>query len=182
MPGHLRHAVVDRALGGAEPSTPVTVAIAGARDGAAFVVTAPHGPGHLGFQRFLDDLPDRDPDQFAPRVALGDALGQQLTEFLACPLRGRYSRLHRDASSCRRRQPANLGFESKSASPSRYPASLGLRLTAGSSRYPSSASLCPSSTSSETNSTCLQVPSVFVARLGHEQTLVPGLLPRMTNR
>jgi hypothetical protein len=113
MPGHLRHAVVDRALGGAEPSTPVTVAIAGARDGAAFVVTAPHGPGHLGFQRFLDDLPDREPDQFAPRVALGDALGQQLTEFLACPLRGRYSRLHRDASSCRRRQPASLGFESK---------------------------------------------------------------------
>src|SRR5206468_4377141 len=87
--------------------------IAGTRAGAALVVPAAHGLGHLGFQRFLDDLPDRELDQFAPRVALGDALGQQLTELLACPLRGRYSRLHGDASSCRRRQPASLGFESK---------------------------------------------------------------------
>src|SRR5207247_3946531 len=94
-------------------SAPVAVAIAGTRAGAALVVPAAHGLGHLGFQRFLDDLPDRELDQFAPRVALGDALGQQLTELLACPLRGRYSRLHGDASSCRRRQPASLGFESK---------------------------------------------------------------------
>src|SRR5712691_10580552 len=111
--GHLRHAVVDGALRGAQPSAPVAVAIAGARDGAAFVVPAAHGLGHLGFQRFLDDLPDRELDQFAPRVALSDALRQQLRELLACPLRGRYSRLHGDASSCRRRQPASLGFRSK---------------------------------------------------------------------
>ena len=111
--GHLRHAVVDRALRGAQPSAPVAVAVAGARAGAALVVAAPHGLGHLGFQRFLDDLPDRQLNQFAPRVALGDALHQQLVELLACPLRGRYSGLHGDASSCRRRQPASLGFESK---------------------------------------------------------------------
>jgi hypothetical protein len=47
---------------------------------------AAHGLGHLGLQRFLGDLPDRELDQFAPRVALGHALGQPLTELLACPL------------------------------------------------------------------------------------------------
>jgi hypothetical protein len=52
-------------------------------------------------------------DQFAPRVAFSDTLGQQLVELLACPLRGRYSRLHGDASSCRRRQPAILGLDAK---------------------------------------------------------------------
>src|SRR5207245_2167256 len=111
--GHLRHAVLDRTLRRAQPSAPVAVAIAGARAGAVLVVPAAHGLRHLGFQRFLDDLPDRELDQFAPRVALGDPLGQQLTELLACPLRGRYSRLHGDASSCRRRQPATLGLWSK---------------------------------------------------------------------
>src|SRR6267143_938534 len=95
------------------PAAPVAVPIAGARAGAVLVVPAAHGLGHLGFQRFLDDLPDRELDQFAPRVALGDTLSQQLTELLACPLRGRYSRLHGDASSCRRRQPATLGLWSK---------------------------------------------------------------------
>jgi len=109
----LRHAVVDRTLRGAQPPAPVTVAIAGARAGAALVVPAAHGLRHLGFQRLLDDLPDREFDQFAPRVTLDDALNQQLIELLACPLRGRYSRGHGDASSCRRRQPASLGFESK---------------------------------------------------------------------
>src|SRR2546427_4835805 len=108
-----RHAVVNDALRGAQPSAPVAVAIAGTRAGAALVVPAAHGLGHLGFQRFLDDLPDRELDQFAPRLALGDALGQQPTELLACPHRGRYSRLHGDASSCRRRQPATLGLWSK---------------------------------------------------------------------
>src|SRR5213076_3629589 len=101
------------ALRGAQPSAPVAVAIAGTRAGAALVVPAAHGLSHLGFQRFLDDLPDRELDQLAPRVALSDALGQQLIELLACPLRGRYSRLHGDASSCRRRQPAILGLDAK---------------------------------------------------------------------
>src|SRR2546426_8626100 len=79
----------------------------------SLVVPAAHSLRHLGFQCFLDDLPDRELHQFAPRVALGHALGQQVTELLACPLRGRYSRLHGDASSCRRRQPATLGLWSK---------------------------------------------------------------------
>src|SRR5262249_23110512 len=43
----------------------------------------------------------------------GHAVRQQLLELLACPLRGRYSRLHGDAPSCRRRLPASLGLESK---------------------------------------------------------------------
>src|SRR6266850_1515515 len=60
-----------------------------------------------------DDLPHGELDQFAARVIFADALRQQLVELLACPFRGRYSRLHGDASSCRRRQPATLGFESK---------------------------------------------------------------------
>src|SRR5262249_43332175 len=38
---------------------------------------------------------------------------QQLVELLACSLRGRYSRLHGDASSCRRRQPARLELNAK---------------------------------------------------------------------
>src|SRR5262249_54172818 len=60
------------------------------------------------------------------------ALGQQLIKLLARPLRRRYSCGHGDASSCRRRQPATLGVSvpSKSASPSRYPATLGLHLVA----------------------------------------------------
>src|SRR6266581_812057 len=77
------------------------------------VVAAAHRLGDLGLQRLLDDLPDGELDQFAPRVALSDALGQQLVELLACPLRGRYSRLHGDASSCRRRQPATLSLDAK---------------------------------------------------------------------
>src|SRR5262249_25626806 len=48
-----------------------------------------------------------------PRVALGDTVGEQLVQLVACSLRGRYSRLHGDASSCRRRQPATLGLDSK---------------------------------------------------------------------
>ena len=108
--GHLRHPVLDRALGRAQPAAAIAIAIARARRRAVLVVAAAHGLGHLGLQRLLDDLPHRELDQFAPRVALGDALGQQLVELLACPLRGRYSRLHGDASSCRRRQPATLGF------------------------------------------------------------------------
>ncbi len=55
---------------------------------------------------------DGELDEFAPRVAPGDTVSQQLIELLACPLRGRYSRLHGDASSCRRRQPAYLGLGS----------------------------------------------------------------------
>src|SRR4030095_2697166 len=108
-----RPAVVGGAPRGARPPAPVAVTIAGARDGAALVVPAAYGLGHLGFQGFLDDLPDSELDQVAPRVALGASLAQQFTELLACPLRGRYSRLHGDASSCRRRQPASLGFQSK---------------------------------------------------------------------
>src|SRR5437773_901208 len=49
----------------------------------------------------------------APRVALSNTLGEQLVELLACPLRGRYSHLHGDASSCRRRQPAIFGLHAK---------------------------------------------------------------------
>jgi hypothetical protein len=60
--GHLRHAVLDGALRRAQPPAPVAVAIAGARDGSALVVPAAHGLSHLGFQRFLDDLPDRELD------------------------------------------------------------------------------------------------------------------------
>ena len=73
--GHLRHAVLDRALRRAQLSAPIAVAIAGARAGAVLVIPAAHGLGHLGFECFLDDLPDRELDQFAPRVALGDPLG-----------------------------------------------------------------------------------------------------------
>src|SRR5215831_12957177 len=83
----------------------------------------------LGFQCFLHDLPHGQLQQFSARIAVGHTLGQQLIKLLARPLRCRYSRGHGDASSCRRRQPATLGVlvPSKSASPSRYPASLGLR-------------------------------------------------------
>ena len=111
--GDLRHAVLDRALRRAQAAPPVPIAIAGARRRAVLVVPAPHRLGDLGLQRFLHDLPHGELDQFAPRVALSDALGQQLVELLACPLRGRYSRLHGDASSCRRCHPATLGFGSK---------------------------------------------------------------------
>src|SRR5262249_53334855 len=67
----------------------------------------------LGFQRFLDDLSDGEFQELGARVAIGDARRQQLIKLLACPLRGRYSRLHGDASSCRRRQPASLGLNAK---------------------------------------------------------------------
>jgi len=110
---HLGHAVVDRAFGRAQSSAPIAIAIAGARRRAVLVVAATHRVGDLRLQGFLDDLPHGELDQFAARVPFADALRQQLVELLACPFRGRYSRLHGDASSCRRRQPATLGFESK---------------------------------------------------------------------
>src|SRR5207245_9228167 len=77
------------------------------------VVAAAERLAHLGFQRFLDDLADRELEELGPRVAVGHAVREQLMELLACPLRGRYSRGHGEACSCRRRQPACLGFESK---------------------------------------------------------------------
>ncbi len=93
--GDLRHPVLDRAFGGPQPGAAIAVPIAAPRLGAVFVVA------HRQLQ------------QLGPRVAVGHAVGQQLSELLACPFRGRYSRLHGDASSCRRRQPASLGFVSK---------------------------------------------------------------------
>src|SRR5262249_51949449 len=98
---------------GAQSPAAVAIAITGPGHGAALVIAAPDGLGDLRFQRFLDDLPDRELDQLTPRVALGDTVGEQLVQLLACSLRGRYSRLHGDASSCRRRQPATLGLDSK---------------------------------------------------------------------
>src|SRR5262249_27004305 len=98
---------------GAQSPAAVAIAITGPGHGAALVIAAPDGLGDLRFQRFLDDLPDRELDQLTPRVALGDTVGEQLVQLVACSLRGRYSRLHGDASSCRRRQPATLGLDSK---------------------------------------------------------------------
>src|SRR5262245_25845465 len=60
--------------------------------------------GDFGLQRLRDDLPDGELEQLGAGVAVDHARGQQLVELLACPLRGRYSRLHGDASSCRRLQ------------------------------------------------------------------------------
>src|SRR5262245_22083293 len=60
--------------------------------------------GASGLQRLRDDLPDGELEQLGAGVAVGHARGQQPVELLACPLRGRYSRLHGDASSCRRLQ------------------------------------------------------------------------------
>src|SRR5262249_22728532 len=104
-------------------------AVPGAGRCSVLVVAAAHGLSALGFQCFLHDLPHGQLQQFSARIAVGHTLGQQLIKLLARPLRCRYSRGHGDASSCRRRQPATLGVlvPSKSASPSRYPASLGLR-------------------------------------------------------
>src|SRR4029450_2311799 len=68
----------------AQAPPPVPIAIARPRRRPVLVVPAAHRLGDLGFQRFLDDLPHSGLDQFAPRVALGDALGQQLIELLAC--------------------------------------------------------------------------------------------------
>src|SRR5437899_2975839 len=89
------------------------IAIPAPRLGAVLVIAAAERLAHLGLQRFLDDLPHGELEQLGAGVAVGHAVRQQLNELLACPFRGRYSRLHGDASSCRRRQPASLGFESK---------------------------------------------------------------------
>src|SRR5207302_4224575 len=122
-------AILDRPVGGGEPAAAIAIAVAGARRRPVLGVAAAHGGGDLRFQRLLHDLPYGQLQQFGASIAVGDALGQLLIKLLARPLRCRYSRGHGDASSCRRRQPATLGFwvPSKSASPSRYPASLGLR-------------------------------------------------------
>src|SRR5437867_8044149 len=128
--GHLRHAILDGPLRGGEPAAAIAIAVAGAGRRPILVVAAAHRGGDLRFQRLLHDLAHGQLQQFGARIAVGDALAQQLIKLLARPLRCRYSSGHGDASSCRRRQPATLGFwvPSKSASPSRYPASLGLRL------------------------------------------------------
>src|SRR5262249_48836434 len=91
----------------------IPIAIAPAGFGTALVVATAECLAHLGLQRFFDDLTDGQLQQFRAGIAVGDARRQQLIELLVCPLRGRYSRLHGDASSCRRRPPASLGLESK---------------------------------------------------------------------
>jgi len=111
--GHLRNAILDRALGRAQPAPPIAVSVPRAGGGPILVVLAPHRLGHLGLQRFLYDLAHRELEQLRTGVAVGHALAQQLIKLLARPLRCRYSRGHGDASSCRRRQPASLGLSSE---------------------------------------------------------------------
>src|SRR5438093_3785267 len=112
---------------------PIAVAIPRPRRRSVLVVAAAHRLGDLGLQRLLDDLPDGELDQFAPRVALSDALGQQLVELLA--VRSEAGILDSTgmpplAAGANRRSWAWM--PSKSASPVRFPASLGLhRAVAG---------------------------------------------------
>src|SRR5439155_24395743 len=109
----LGHAVLDGALGRAQPAAAIPVSVARAGRRAGFVVASPDDFGHFGLQRFLHDLPHGQLEQLGAGLAVGYALGQQLTELLACPFGCRYSRLHGDASSCRRCHPATLGLGSK---------------------------------------------------------------------
>src|SRR5262249_805071 len=111
--GILRDAVWDGVLGSPQAPPSIAVAIAAPRLGAVLVVGAAEGITHLGLERFLHDLADGELEQLGAGVAVGAPLTQQLIELLACPLRGRYSRLPGDASPGRRRQPACLGFRSK---------------------------------------------------------------------
>src|SRR6266581_8408280 len=72
----LRHPVFEWALRRAQPAPPVAVAIPRPRRRPVLVGPPAQRLGDLGFQRFLDDLPDGELDQLAPRVTLGDALRQ----------------------------------------------------------------------------------------------------------
>src|SRR6059036_1618154 len=127
--GDLRDPILDGPLRTGEPAAPIAIAVAGAGRRPVLVVAAAHGVGDLRFQGFLHDLTYRELEELGASIAVSDALAQQLIKLLARPLRCRYSRRHGDASSCRRCHPATLVWiPSKSASPSRYPASLGLHL------------------------------------------------------
>src|SRR5262249_999002 len=120
----LGDAVLDRPFGRAQPTAPISVAVAGAWRGPVLLALPPHPPPDPGFQRVLHEPAPRELEQLGPGAAIGHALGEQLLKLLAGPLRCRYPRSHGDASSCRRRSPATLGLDnsSKSASPSRFPA------------------------------------------------------------
>ena len=55
--GHLRDAVLDRALGCAQAAAPIAIPVAGARRRPVLVVVPPDRLGDLSFQRLLHDLP-----------------------------------------------------------------------------------------------------------------------------
>jgi hypothetical protein len=123
----LRHPVLDGAFRRPQPAPPVAIPIPAAGLRPALVVAPAQGVAHLRLQGFLHDLADGQPEQLGPRVTVRHPFLQQRFQPLVCLLGRRYPRLHRGCSSCRRRQPASrvLG-PSKSASPIRFPASLGL--------------------------------------------------------
>ncbi len=110
---HLRDPVLDRTLGGLQPSAPIAVPVPGPRRGPARVVPAAHRLTHLGLQRLLHDLPDGQLDQFGARVTVADPLLEKLLKLLVGSLGCGYPLAHRGCSSCRRRQPATLGLGSK---------------------------------------------------------------------
>jgi hypothetical protein len=107
----LGHAALDRPFGRPQPAPPVAVAVAGPGSGAMLVMLPAHGLRHLGLQRLLHDLPHRQLEQFAARVAVGHALGEQLLQLLACPLRCRYPRPHGDASLLPPAPTGDPGFQ-----------------------------------------------------------------------
>src|SRR5207247_11170101 len=88
------------------------------------VVPAAHRLGNLGFQRFLDDLPHGELDQFAPRVALG--VSSSLSFWLVRSEAGILDSTGMPPLAAGANRRSWAWMPSKSASPSRFPASLGL--------------------------------------------------------
>lgn len=122
----LRHAVLDRPLGRPQPA----IAVTRARGGAVFVVLAPQRLRDLRLQRLLHDLPHGELEQLGAGVAVGHPPGSAAHEASGSSARIPVSSWARGClllpPAANRRRLAWV--PSKSASPSRFPASLGLHL------------------------------------------------------